>query len=155
MEYLIKMKKIWSGECSRELFHELVENYYKLWRKYYEEEKKDEAIYVIRLNALIEDLMEKIKNIEEQVRKGEIDMSLLDMFKTEASSRKFYFSPKLMNSGLSFVSKTKMKISGYADYNYFALCEPPLSAHKVQKVSFKMTNLSSYVTLGICIKNKV
>lgn len=60
-----------------------------------------------------------------------------------------------MHSGLVFIDKNKIKISNYADYNYFALCEPQLSMNKVQTISFKMINLSSYVTLGICKKNKV
>lgn len=60
-----------------------------------------------------------------------------------------------MHTGLSFVDKNKIKINGYADYNYFAVCEPQLSLSKAQKISFKMVNISSYVTVGICKKNKI
>lgn len=61
-----------------------------------------------------------------------------------------------MNSKLTFESETKIKMTGYVDdWNYLALCEPALSGLKTQQCSFKMTNLSCYVTLGISIKSRV
>ena len=47
-------------------------------------------------------------------------------------------------------------MNGYTDdYNYLVLCEPPLSPTKIQKITFKMVNLSCYITVGISIKSKV
>ena len=47
-------------------------------------------------------------------------------------------------------------MTGYVDDgNYLALCEPAISATKIQQCSFKMTNLSCYVTVGVSIKSKV
>lgn len=45
---------------------------------------------------------------------------------------------------------------GYTDdWNYLALCEPPISGTKAQKITFQMNNLSCYITLGVSIKSKV
>lgn len=45
---------------------------------------------------------------------------------------------------------------GYTDdWNYLALCEPPLSTTKTQKITFQMNNLNCYITVGVSVKNKV
>lgn len=47
-------------------------------------------------------------------------------------------------------------MTGYVDdYNYLVLCEPAISPAKTQRITFQLTNLSCYVTLGICFKKKV
>lgn len=39
--------------------------------------------------------------------------------------------------------------------NYLALLNPKLSTQKTQTVTFQMVSLTSYITIGICKKDKV
>lgn len=43
----------------------------------------------------------------------------------------------------------------YVSLNYMALCYPKLSFAKVQTITFNMVSLSSYVTVGVCKKDKL
>lgn len=36
-----------------------------------------------------------------------------------------------------------------------ALCSPKLSYDKIQKITFNMVTLTSYITVGVCKKDKI
>ena len=43
----------------------------------------------------------------------------------------------------------------YVTNNYMALCTPKLSFEKMQRITFSMVTLTSYITVGICKKDKI
>jgi hypothetical protein len=70
--------------------------------------------------------------------------------------RRYHFIPKLKHDSLVLVGESSVKMPDeYASTNYFALCNPKLSLDKIQSITFHMVRITSYVTAGICKRDKI
>lgn len=74
----------------------------------------------------------------------------------ESVGKRFRFSPKFKHNKIQLTEDNIVKMPDqYVNYNYFVLCEPKVSATKVQSITLHMANLTSYVTVGICNLDKI